>query len=281
VSSPKPPSLPEFERPPVIEVALGVQFDPIAALNSARIVEFWADRLRDRFPTADELQPIAPAVEWFGAPFPMQFAFQFGARAASTRWLFADGAQNELVQIQQDRFVRNWRQIAEGDKYPRYPPLKQKFREDFELFEGFLTERGLPAPVPNQCEVTYVNHVDLTPGQTSGEPQQYLSPWSGKYSDGFLPVPESVEVAARYPILRGGEPVGRLHITSSPVQSVQTGSWLFLLTLTARGRPATRDVEGVLDFLDLGREHVVRGFASVTTPDAHKTWGRRRDGITS
>lgn len=280
MSSPTP-SLPDFERPPVIEVALGVQFDPIAPLNSAHIVEFWADRIRGRFPQASELPPIAPAVEWFGAPSPPQFAFQFVAGAVSTRWLFSDGgAQNELVQIQQDRFVRNWRQIGEGNKYPRYPSLKQKFREDFELFEAFLAERGLPAPVPNQCEVTYVNHVDLAPGQTSGEPQNYLSPWSGKHSDGFLPVPESVEVAAHYPILRGGQPIGRLHVASSPVQSVQTGSSLFLLTLTARGRPATRDVAGVLDFLDLGREHVVRGFASVTTPEAHKTWGRR-DGINS
>ena len=272
--------LPDFERPPVVEVALGVQFDPIPSLDSAQIVELWADRLRARFPHVQELQPITPAVEWFGVPSPIQFAIQFSGRGLQTRWIFSSTPQNQLVQIQQDRFVRNWRQIGDADAYPRYPQIRQAFREDFEEFSTFLSQKGLGTPVPNQCEVTYVNQVDLASGPTPEAPRGYLSPWTGRHSDDFLREPESVEIAAHYAIERDGQTVGRLHITSGPAQAVKTGATVSLLTLTARGRPVTKTLEGALEFFDLGRENVVRGFASITTSDAQKKWGRR-DGNNS
>jgi hypothetical protein len=51
---------------------------------------------------------------------------------------------------------------------------------------------------------------------------------------------------------------------------------MFLLTLTARGRPGSDGIPGVLQFLDVGREWIVRGFTSITTATMHKIWGRRR-----
>jgi uncharacterized protein (TIGR04255 family) len=276
VSTPSTP-LPEFELPPVVEVALGIQFDPIPQLDSAQIIELWADDLRARFPHVQELQPITPAVEWFGAPSPIPFAIHFGGKGLQTRWLFSSPGQNQLVQIQQDRFVRNWRKIGEGETYPRYPQIKQGFQEDFERLSTFLSKKALGALVPNQCEVTYVNQIDLASEAAPGSPSTHLAPWSGKHSDAFLQGPESVEIAAHYVIERDGQSVGRLHVTNGPAQAVKTGATVSLLTLTARGRPAAKTLASALDFFDLGREYVVRGFASITSPEAHAKW-RRRDG---
>lgn len=269
--------LPEFGNPPVIEVALGVQFDPIFGLMSSRLVRFWADKLRDRFPKTQETQPLPPEVEWFGAPpGAIQFAIQLTPTAAPNRWIFSDQKMNELVQIQQDRFVRNWRKIGEGDTYPRYPAIRKALEEDFDEFATFIKGEGLAAPIPNQCEVSYVNHIDVPEGASHGEPERILACWKGENSDTFLGKPETVETTSRYVIRRNNEPVGRLHIACRPVFFGPKAKPVFLLTLTARGRPSDANLQGVLDFLDLGREYVVKGFASVTTLDAHKEWRRQR-----
>jgi hypothetical protein len=51
---------------------------------------------------------------------------------------------------------------------------------------------------------------------------------------------------------------------------------MYVMNLTARGRPDEESIEGALRFLDIGREWIVRGFAAVTTPEMHAIW-RRRD----
>lgn len=70
-------------------------------------------------------------------------------------------------------------------------------------------------------------------------------------------------------------PLGRLHVVGRVVTVLETGGKALQLTLTARGQPLGTGVDGVITFLNLGREHIVRGFASFTTAEMHKTWGRR------
>jgi len=48
------------------------------------------------------------------------------------------------------------------------------------------------------------------------------------------------------------------------------------LRLTARGAPDTPDLDGVLAWMDVGREWIVRGFADITSPSAHALWQLRR-----
>ncbi|HUE08033.1 MAG TPA: hypothetical protein VMP41_11445, partial [Acidimicrobiales bacterium] len=46
------------------------------------------------------------------------------------------------------------------------------------------------------------------------------------------------------------------------------------LTLLARGAPRTTDATGVVEFLRLGHEWIVRGFADLTTAAMHDEWER-------
>jgi hypothetical protein len=48
------------------------------------------------------------------------------------------------------------------------------------------------------------------------------------------------------------------------------------LRLTARGLPDGQDLDGVLAWMDLGREWIVRGFADITSPSAHALWERKQ-----
>jgi uncharacterized protein (TIGR04255 family) len=180
-----------------------------------------------------------------------------------------------LLQLQRDRLIQNWRK-ANNQPYPRYEQIRTSFREQFEALCRFVADRRLGACVPNQCEVTYVNHIEWgRKGQPPEDLSEVLASWTAKNTDGFLGTPEQVDLVTHHIIRTEGVPVGRLHIAANPRYRGDDLQPMLVLTLTARGRPTSEGVDDVMRFLDLGHEHVVRGFASVTTPEMHKRWGRR------
>jgi uncharacterized protein (TIGR04255 family) len=75
------------------------------------------------------------------------------------RFWFINESGSELIQVQRDRFIKNWRKIGSGDQYPRYEQLRTGFDQDFKQFEDFLKRNQLGAVRVNQCEVTYINHI--------------------------------------------------------------------------------------------------------------------------
>ncbi len=268
---------PDFERPPVVEVALSVQLEPLVKLSTQELAIFWEEVLHRQY-TWKEAPPIPPAFEWFGIPQPaanVEFTFQQLDAPPPHRALFLSEDETALVQLQRDRFVRNWRK-ANSEPYPRYEHIRTGFREQYEELCRFVAQRKLGACVPNQCEVTYVNHIPWgREGQPPEDLSEVLTPWTAKTTDSFLGEPEQVDLAARYVIRTEEGPVGRLHVAANPRYRGDDLQPLLTLTLTARGRPASEGVDDVMNFLDRGREHVVRGFASVTTTAMHKRWGRR------
>jgi uncharacterized protein (TIGR04255 family) len=269
--------LPDFEHPPVVEVALSVQLEPLAKLSTQDLAVFW-DEVLHRERSWKEAPPIPPALEWFGIPQPqanVELRFQQLEEPPPHRALFVSTDQTSLLQLQRDRLVQNWRK-ANNQPYPRYQQIRTGFREQFEALCRFVADRRLGACVPNQCEVTYVNHIEWgREGQPPEDLSEVLASWTAKNTDAFLGAPENVDLVTHHIIRTEGVPVGRLHIAANPRYRGDDLQPLLMLTLTARGRPTSEGVDDVMRFLDLGHEHVVRGFASVTTPEMHKRWGRR------
>jgi uncharacterized protein (TIGR04255 family) len=269
--------LPDFAAPPVVEVALSVQLEPLSKLTTQDLAVFWSDVLGKTYKWK-EAPAIPPAFEWFGIPRPptnVEFRFQELEAPPPHRALFFSKDETALVQLQRDRFVRNWRK-ANNEPYPRYESIRSSFRDLYEALCRFIAQEKLGSCVPNQCEVTYVNHIPWgREGQPAEDLSEVLTACTSKTSDAFLPAPEQVELATRYVIAGDHGSVGRLHIAANPTYKVDDLQPLLALTLTARGRPASDGIDDVVKFLDLGREHVVRGFASITTAAMHQRWGRR------
>ncbi len=271
----RPPDLPDFKAPPVVEVALSVQFEPVG-LTTRHLAELWTES-KQQFPHWRDQVPLAPTFELFGVP-PAESAWRFDfGPPPLRRAVFENADGTELKQFQADRLVRNW--TKGGDPYPRFEYICDRFLEDLKAFCDFSERHGLGRVTPNQCEVTYVN---LIPPSASGAPDlsEIVAAWTGSFSDAFLARPESAEVAAHFVIRKSdASPIGRLHIVAAPGVDRETGDPLTRLTLTARGQPLDANTEGVLAFLRLGREHIVRGFTSFTTTKMHEKWGRC-DGAT-
>ena len=129
----------------------------------------------------------------------------------------------------------------------------------------------------NQCEVTYVNNIVSGAGcETHGQLGNVLTVFRTAYSDDRLAEPEDARIAMRFVMKDDrGEPIGRLHVSAQPVFRRTDNVPMIALTLTARARPAGEKFEDVIRCLDIGRDAIVRAFASVTTPEMHKIWGRK------
>lgn len=272
-------SLPDFTDPPVAEVALSVQFDSLNALRTLQLGLLWQE-FRERFPDTEEHPPLEPVVERFGVrPTRVSAIHVEMMRLPPTpRCWFLNKEGTELIQIQQDRFVRNWRKVGDGDRYPRYEKhLRPGFETELRRFQAFLEREQLGDLRPNQCEVTYVNHITSAGlWKSHADLGEIVTVFRKSFSDEFLIDPEDAALRLRFLIPgESGVPVGRLHVAIDPAFRSSDNQPLFIMNITARGAPCGDGIDGVLRFLDLGREWVVRGFASTTTPEMHRLWGRR------
>lgn len=261
-----------FDRPPVVESILGVQFDPIPKFKNAHLGAYWKTLGKDWPQVFDEV-PLEPQFERFDLHEGWgRLGFQIKlTRDPSTRLMIRHENNERMIQVQNGRFHYNWLGQP-GQSYPRYRTVKIEFDKLFVQFCEFLENESLTPLRPNQWEVTYVNQI------AKGELWNSPSDWPTVIKS--LAVPSDVPNIARLESL-GAEwhfeippSRGRLHIhlqhgtkkgkTPNPQEHL-------VLTLTARG-PIQEDID-LSTGLTLGRDTIVNTFKSVTTDRAHKFWG--------
>ena len=256
---------------------LSVAFEPLPSYTSAHAGLFWTG-VSERFTHAQEQPPIAIPEEaperQVGEGFSVQV---LGKPPAARIWLLNDN-ESELIQLQRDAFMRNWRQMQPDQPYPRYEQLRIRFVSEFGEFASFVERAHLGSIVPQRCEVTYVNHILAGAGwENFGDIHRVISGCSELRKNRFLPSPEETRFGAKFAIRdRHGQFLGRLTATVDPALRRRDMTPLIALTLTARGRPVGSGVDGVLAFFDIGHEWIVRGFADLTTNEMHTIWGRTR-----
>jgi uncharacterized protein (TIGR04255 family) len=276
VKKSRPDNLPDFAHPPVTEVALSIQFASLERVGSVHAGLLWL-LFKDDFPTVTEHAAIPPAFETFGSrPALAASHIELMMEPRPSRFWFHKGDDSELIQVQRDRFVHNWRKQGPEDVYPRYERIRERFEEELKLVQKFLGEGDLGTLRPNQSEVTYINHIGSADIDLHRHPEEALTCLAPYSFDGLPGEPENSRLQLRFAISGADDkPIGRLHIVAAPVFRTSDGMPLLQLTMTARGRPEAETVESALAWLDIGRRAVVRGFAAVTTPKMHEIWGRR------
>lgn len=265
--------LPDFEAPPVVETVLAVRYRDVPGLDAPRLVKFWNDYLSADLPVIEERPPYDAPVEQFGQDSgTSSVALRVGASIPSPRFFCSSG--NDLIQLQQDWFAYNWRKTPENPDYTRYEKGRAKFERWLTDLDAYVRETLKVELVPTQCEVTYINHIPLVAEDLAwgsfGAVLRDIQPRSGS----FLPSPETSRHASAY-VIPGdaGLPVGRLHLAVDRARVGEESQPIVLLSLTARGAPRANEVAAVLEFLDLGRRWVVKGFVDMTTAAFHRRWG--------
>ena len=267
-----PDPLPEFECPPLNEVVIGVQFEPLKEFHAAHLGLYWS-QIRHRYPFTEEQPPLAPQVEppEVTARVP---AISFQSGAFIPRSWFLDATKNELIQLQNDRFLRNWRQIEGTEAYPRFPLLIKRFEEEWESFLVFLNDQGLGRPSVNQCELIYINHLEPGSGWNDySELEKVFTTLRTPGGSGFLPAPELLNWESRYKL---PEERGRLHVQLQPVFRARDFKLILSFNLTARGSPEKNTEDEIFAWFDLAHEWVVKGFDQLTEPTMHQLWNKKQ-----
>jgi len=269
-------NLPEYAKPPVVEVAISVQFEELAGFRPVHFGLYW-ELIRDRYPVTEHHPPLASVVELFGTRGSQAGSLSIESQFPVGRcwYLSSDGLR--LVQLQPDRFVLNWRKLDTDIDYPRYERLREIFQSELESFLEFATRNELGGFEPTQCELTYVNHlVSALGGGEHGELSKVLSVWSGKTTETYLPKVEDARLAWQYRFEENSSPIGRLHVQVKSAMRTRDRTPLLVWELTGRGAPLGLGVEGVLSFTDRSHEWIVRGFTALTTDHMHRIWERQR-----
>lgn len=274
----RPVDLPQWESPPVDEVAISVQFNDIAGL---KVVHY--GQLANRFEKLgltkhEDKGAIRAQFEVFGKRVvPAQFQFQAVDVPLPRVWYMSED-KHSLVQVQPDRFVYNWRKVEGAGKYPRLNEVLPEFWDRCQVFQAFLADQGLPPLSLNQCELSYFNIIDVQDGETYHQAfARVFRFWNG-LSAGALSGGGSLEqeggnLNLTYIVrAKDGTPLGRLH--SSVQAAERNNKRIIRFSLVFRG-PWTRPVgQELVEYFAFGREAIVRLFDSMITERMHAQWGR-------
>jgi len=231
----RPADLPNFARPPLYELVLSIQFP--RQIRSIDVGVIWR-LFRDQYPRVEEQAPIAPVYEKFGLPpTPTEIPqFMFSTTPEVLRYWFLDKDGNELLQVQSDRLIHNWRKNSPEATYPRYEPVRAKFEAEVQKVNVFLEAENHGEIKPNQCEVSYINHISFGDEvQPEDKFDRIFTVWQEAYSDNYLKRIERGQFGMTY-IIPGkhAEPFGRLHVQAQPAIVRTTSKRIIQFSLTSR-----------------------------------------------
>ncbi len=258
-------SLPDYKKPPVVEVVIGLRYRSLENLTTAHYGIFWSI-VKQEYPLYEDRPPLGEETE--------EPRFEVVQLPPLRRVFMVHTDQSYLMQVQPDRFLHNWRKLSDSAEYPHFGSARQKFMRAWDTFRDFATKNNLGRPHLLGYEVTYVNHFIEKPGAFPKATAIYLPvfQWASTRPDYFLPWPDSLSMDLRFPL---PDARGRLRLKVKHGKRQPDGSDVMQAELTAAG-PAKEDGADMASFLDLAHEWIVRGFTDLTSADAHAKWERVR-----
>jgi uncharacterized protein (TIGR04255 family) len=269
----RPANLPDFRNPPVDEVAIGVQFAPISNLYDIHAAIFW-QKIRSEYPRVEtqprlegQIESESPAVLQ-----PISVQFPSSGPQQSRTWLI-NKSDDYLIQIQNIRFVQNWRR--RDSPYRHFEALWDLFSGHYRAFKETLHVEGIEQPFVQQVEVTYINWI------TDLETAQFLRSADAAriVANNRRVEPEQHFFNSRYRLDNGGPAIERLYVQCQPAirpmgpQGPNAQGIQLALVYKAA------NVEGLSDddietYATDGRATIVNAFAELTTQQAHNVWGK-------
>ena len=243
--------LPTFRRPPVVEVVLGVQFEPLpfGAFHLAQAHSLW----RDAYPQVEEYAAI-PSVP--------QGGFFIDTGSPSIRYWFINSTNTRLIQIQKDRIVLNWRAQGHTEEYPRYRELRQEIEERFADFGKFAAAQYDAHVKPIATEVSYINAIGIDKRVPLDEVLNFVSRPSILHD---APVEANIQV--RFDTSDSSGLVSNLTIGANRDASRDPAP--IMLQLSSHSEIGE---SGYTAALDASHETVVTSFRDITTPSMHASW---------
>jgi uncharacterized protein (TIGR04255 family) len=269
--------LPNYANPPVVETVLGVQFDRLPGFTNAHLGAFWKTLDQAEWPEVADAPPLQPQFERFSDAAKWARGLQLQLTPIPPgRVQIKNRTSDRMIQVQNGRLHFNWLGDV-GGNYPRYDAVRAGFVEAFGRFEAFVGQAKIGKLKPNQWEVTYINQIPKGTIWESPDEWTFFSPL--RCVPSVAGVVQGEDFKGEWHFIIPGDR-GRLHIEwqhALRAMPEEPEREVIQLTLTARGplESSADNAASIMEGLDLGRETIVRAFASLMSSEANHEGGLR------
>jgi uncharacterized protein (TIGR04255 family) len=248
-----------YENAPLNEIAIGVHFEPLAGWQSRHVGHFWT-RVSKDFPYTEDQPPV---FEVDSGP-----RFQVLQLPPLRRAFFVSQDKTFVMQLQESRFLMNWRKSQPTDVYPRFGGVFKKFVEYWGLFSSFVTSENVGTLKPVRYELTYVNHIDQAqvPVSTAAEKYARLFSWRDVKAQ-FLPAPTGINAVWTFQM---PDQLGFAQANLSQGVRVD-GRAVLVLVMSCTGSASPKI--SMDDWFASAHEWLSEGFKELTTETARNEWG--------
>jgi len=249
----------DYASPPIVEAVFGITFQPIDGLKIPHYGLFW-NLIKAELPSCEHASPIVSPDQ------PISVGFE-GLPLPRIWYISEDGAR--LLQVQGDRLLFNWRQMAD-ESYPRFESIYQTFIHYFEMFNQFLIDNELPPVQVISTHLAYINHIrgeiegkEICEKDIFKEASQEESPLK------FLQSKSASNWQRIYPFDEKN-----LHLISQLQQGRSKIDHKTVYNLELKAESLSKP-ESLSSWFDNAHEVIINGFDDLTTDDAQqKLWGR-------
>jgi uncharacterized protein (TIGR04255 family) len=258
---------PDFENPPVTEVVCGITFEALKGFNAQHFGLFW-QKLRSEYPLCQNVLPLgflparAEAEDEF--PFPLP------------RIWFISKDRTTVIQLQNNKFLCNWRKMEEEKSYPRYNSIIKSFKRNLNIFQDFIKEENLGELKLTEYELSYINHISQGAGWHSIDQIKSLLPdlcWR-THEERFLPSPSRLAWTLSFPL---PESKGQLNVKLNQGMRKKDNVPILILDLTARGAVTKNSLESLWESFDVAHKWIVFGFTDLTSWEVQESiWKRQK-----
>jgi uncharacterized protein (TIGR04255 family) len=245
-----------FQNPPLNEVVFHVAFPELDPFGQPHIGLFW-NEIRDDFPTIKAVPRVGLVPKSF-----------LGDALPDNRVWLLHRSGNQILQIQDDRFLFNWRKTGDNDAYPGFDALYPIFKDYLARFFDFLDGEELKRPTITSFELHYVNHI-------------YEGVWKDWRDVGSifpfiswqLAIPELSNVKSlRFSAGCSMPEEGELHLNVDTRTHSQTRQPLLNFEIKFTGVNKSLSLDSLDAVFASAHEHIGRAFRQLTTEKAQEHW---------
>ncbi len=265
--------LPQFKKPPVMEIVGAAQFRALPAVGLPEMVDVGQNlhgyTLRELQPQLDPVQELPPRQP--DAPQLPQIIFG----QPPLRALYFSSDDRFVAQLQRDRIAINERRTPSESGAD--PSSEHVWPELSKLCDCVQTTLAGPDADygphrPTFVELTYVNTIPPVAGvwETHDELYRVLRIVSGTAGESPWGKVERVAVRFSFPIVEADRFLGRLHVAAEPTYA-EGVPMVNLNLIIRRTVDETQSLEGVFHAC---HRDAVEAFVAITTTRMHDHWER-------
>ena len=252
---------PTYENPPINEIVCGIRFDSIQSLQSGHLGILW-QQFRADFPKTEDQNLVTSVPEEDLAP---------PNKPPLPRVWFIHENENEVIQVQRNCFLHNWRKRRPDDKYPGYEKVVDNFEKYLSCFEAFLAAEDLGRLVPREYELTYIDLIPKGHGWESlGDLAKIFPNLLSRTSENMLL--NDVQGISWQTIFDLPNRLGQLGVSIRNAQRVSDNQQIIYIEFKAISSGADKPTRG---WFNAAHNTITQLFSNLVSNDIQeKFWGR-------